>query len=73
MDPEEMKQSATAGKVKLISGENDFKQEGMSTLFTCLDLLEQEQTPELMAKKKKYMKKSGAKQTLVFEIIDVFL
>jgi hypothetical protein len=40
MDPEEMKQSATAGKVKLISGVNDFKQEGMSTLFTCLDLLE---------------------------------
>lgn len=45
----------------------------MSTLFTCLDLLDQDQTPELLAKKAKYKKMSGAKQTLVFEIVDIFL
>jgi hypothetical protein len=48
-------------------------EEGQTTLFTCLDMLGQEQTEELVQKKERYKKISRAKQTLVFEVVDVFI
>ena len=47
--------------------------EGQSTLFTCLDVLGQDQTQELLEKKEKLKKTSRANKTLVFEVIDVFI
>jgi len=44
-----------------------------SSVFTCLDFYEQEQTPALQELKEKFKKKSRRKQTLIFEMVGTMI